>query len=46
MPYTNSNQTPGPNQYRVNYLKTNPRSATIGIRHSEFCTTGFPSIED
>lgn len=49
MPNVCSAVTPGPNQYKADYVKHKPRSATMGIRHSEFCSTGLPAhflIED
>lgn len=37
---------PGPNSYPVQNVKAHLRSApgaTMGIRHSEFCSTGLPA---
>jgi hypothetical protein len=41
-----SNRIPGPNQYNTEKCKVvyrSPPSITMGIRHSELCSTGLPS---
>lgn len=36
---------PGPNQYKADskQVQRNPPAFTMGIRHSEFCSTGLPA---
>lgn len=34
---------PGPNSYAIQNMKRSASGITMGIRHSEFCSTGLPA---